>query len=128
MTEWLSLKKSIKNTREIFIMKKNLLFVIPLVAVAVLLFMLRATGMTAHIIVSVIGLVILVAYALATKKLWKCPALEVLERVFYAVALISGVVLMNVHGMAALTLVHRISALLFAVLLAVTEIHKAIKK
>ena len=45
-------------------MKKNLLFVIPLVAVAVLLFMLGATGMTAHIVVSVIGLAILVAYAL----------------------------------------------------------------
>lgn len=99
-----------------------------MILVAVLLFMLRATGMTAHIIVSVIGLAILVAYAIATKKEWKCPVLEVLERVFYAVALISGVVLMNVHGMAALTLVHRISALLFAVLLVVTETHKAIKK
>ena len=109
-------------------MKKNLLFVIPMIVAAVLLFMLRATGMTAHIIVSVIGLAILVAYAIATKKSWKCPALEVLERVFYAVALISGVVLMNVHGIAALTLVHRISAVLFVVFLVVTEIHKAIKK
>ena len=109
-------------------MKKNLLFVIPMIVAAVLLFMLRATGMTAHIIVSVIGLAILVAYALTTKKSWKCPALEVLERVFYAVALISGVVLMNVHGIAALTLVHRISAVLFVVFLVVTEIHKAIKK
>ena len=109
-------------------MKKNLLFVIPLVVVAVLLFMLRATGMTVHIAVSVVGLVILVAYALTTKKEWKCPVLEVLERVFYAVALISGVVIMNVHGIAALVLVHRISAVLFAVLLVVTEVHKAIKK
>ena len=109
-------------------MKKNLLFVIPLVVVAVLLFMLRATGMTVHIAVSVVGLVILVAYALTTKKEWKCPVLEVLERVFYAVALISGVVIMNVPGIAALVLVHRISAVLFAVLLVVTEVHKAIKK
>ena len=90
--------------------------------------MLRATGMTAHIIVSVIGLAILVAYAIAAKKEWKCPVLEVLERVFYAVALISGVVIMNVHGITALVLVHRISAVLFVVLLVVTEIHKAIKK
>ena len=109
-------------------MKKNLLFVIPLIAVDVLLFMLGATGMTAHIIVSVIGLAILVAYALATKKDWKSPLLEVLERVFYAVALISGVVIMNVHGIAAITVVHRISAVLFVVLLVVTEAHKAIKK
>ena len=84
--------------------------------------------MTAHIAVSVIGLLILVAYAVATKKEWKCPALEVLQRVFYAIALITGVVLMNVHGVAAVSIVHKISAVLFAVLLVATEIHKAIKK
>ena len=109
-------------------MKKNLFFIIPMILVAVLLFMLRATGMTAHIIVSVVGLAILVAYALATKKEWKCPALEVLERVFYAVALISGVVLMNVHGIAAISVVHKLSAVLFAVFLIITEVHKIIKK
>lgn len=109
-------------------MKKNLLFIIPLLIIAVLLFLLRATGMTAHIAVSVIGLVLLVAYALATKKFWKCPALEVLERVFYAIALISGVVIMNVHGIVAISLIHKISAVLFVVLLIVTEAHKAIKK
>lgn len=109
-------------------MKKNLLFIIPLLIIAVLLFLLRATGMTAHIAVSVIGLVLLVAYALATKKSWKCPALEVLERVFYAIALISGVVIMNVHGIVAISLIHKISAVLFVALLIVTEAHKAIKK
>ena len=109
-------------------MKKNLLFIIPMIAVAVLLFMLRATGMTAHIIVSVIGLALLVAYAVTTKKEWKIPALEVLERVFYAVALITGVVLMNVHGIAAISIIHKISAVLFVILLICAEIHKAIKK
>lgn len=49
-------------------MKKNLLFVIPMIAVAVLLFLLRATGMKVHIAVSVIGLVLLIAYTVATKK------------------------------------------------------------
>ena len=109
-------------------MKKNVLFLIPMIVVAVLLFMLRATGMTAHIAVSVVGLVILVAYAVATKKEWKCPALEILHRVCYAVALITGVVLMNVHGIAAISIIHKISAALFAILLIVTEIQKAIKK
>ena len=109
-------------------MKKNLLFLSPMVIVAVLLFMLRATGMTAHIAVSVVGLVILVAYALSTKKTWKCPALEIIHRVFYAVALITGVVLMNVHGIAAVSIIHKISATLFAVVLIVTEIHKSVKK
>ena len=109
-------------------MKKNVLFLIPIVLVAVLLFMLRATGMPVHIAVSVVGLLILVAYALATKKTWKCPALEILQRVFYGIALISGVVIMNVSGVAAVTFAHRISAVLFVILFAVAEIHKAIKK
>ena len=109
-------------------MKKNLLFIIPMIVVAVLLFMLRATGMKAHIAVSVIGLVLLIAYTVATKKEWKKPALEILQRVCYGIALITGVVLMNVHGIAAISIIHKISAVLFAILLAGVEIHKAIKK
>ena len=49
-------------------MKKNLLFVIPMIIVTVLLFMLRITKMPVHIAISVIGLLILVAYTVATKK------------------------------------------------------------
>ena len=109
-------------------MKKNVLFLIPMIIVAVLLFMLRATGMTAHIAVSVVGLVLLIAYTVATKKEWKCTVLEVLERVFYAVALITGAVLMNVHGIAIISVIHKAGAVLLAVLLIVNEIHKAIKK
>ena len=109
-------------------MKKKLLFLIPMIIVAVLLFMLRATGMTAHIAVSVVGLVLLIAYTVATKKEWKNPALEILGRVCYGIALITGVVLMNVHGIAAVSIIHKISAVLFVILLADVEIHKAIKK
>ena len=54
--------------------------------------------------------------------------LEVLERVCYAVALITGVVLMNVHGIAAISVIHRISAVLFAIFLIVCEMQKIIKK
>ena len=84
--------------------------------------------MKTHIIVSIIGLVILVAYTLATKKTWKCLALEILERVCYAIALITGAVLMNIHGIEAISIIHKIGAVLFAVLLIITELHKAIKK
>ena len=49
-------------------MKKKLLFLIPLLIVAVLLFMLRATGVKVHIAVSVVGLVLIVAYTLATSS------------------------------------------------------------
>lgn len=109
-------------------MKKNVLFLIPMIAVTILLFLLRATGMTAHIIVSVIGLLLLVAYTVATKKEWKCPTVEILERVCYGIALITGVILMNVHGIAFVSVIHKISAVLFAVLLVVAQIHKSIKK
>ena len=109
-------------------MKKKLLFLIPMIVVAVLLFMLRATGMKVHIAVSVVGLALLVAYTLATKKEWKSPALEILQRVCYGIALITGVVLMNVHGIAAISVIHKIGAVLFAILLIVCEIQKIIKK
>ena len=109
-------------------MKKNILFLIPMLLVVVALFLLRATGMTAHIAVSVVGLVLLIAYTVATKKEWKNPALEILQRVCYGIALITGVVLMNVHGIAAVSIIHKISAVLFVILLICVEIHKAIKK
>ena len=109
-------------------MKKNLLFLIPMIIVAVLLFMLRSTGIKVHIALSVVGLVLLIAYTVATKKEWKCPALEIIQRIFYAIALITGVVLMNVHGIATVSIVHKISAVLFAILLIVCEIQKVIKK
>ena len=109
-------------------MKKNLLFVIPLIVVAVLLFMLRATGMKVHIAVSFVGLVLLVVYTIVTKKQWKSPVLEIIQRVCYAVALITGVILMNVHGVAVLSIVHKISAALFVILFIATEIHKSIRK
>ena len=109
-------------------MKKNILFLIPMLLVVVALFLLRATGMKVHIAVSVVGLVLLVAYTLATKKDWRNPALEILHRVCYAIALITGVVLMNVHGIAAISIIHKVSAVLFAVLWIGVEVHKAIKK
>ena len=109
-------------------MKKDLVFAPIMLAIGVLLFLLRATGMTAHIIISIFGLVTLVVYTIATKKEWKLPALEVLMRVFYGIALITGIVLMKVHGIAALGIVHKAGAALFALLLVVLLIHKLIIK
>ena len=109
-------------------MKKNILFLIPMLLVVVALFLLRATGMKVHIAVSVIGLVLLIAYTVVSKKEWKIPALEILQRVCYGIALITGVVLMNVHGIAAISVIHKIGAVLFAILLIVCEKQKIIKK
>ena len=92
--------------------------------IGIALFLLRATGMTAHIAISVVGIMVLAAYTVATKKEWKIPALEILMRVCYGIALITGIVIMNVHGVAALAVVHKAGAALFVVLLAVLFVLK----
>ena len=105
-------------------MKKDAIFTPALVLVAVLLFLLKATGMTAHIAISVVGLVLLIAYAVLTKKEWKIPALEILMRVFYGIALISGILLMNGVAVATAAILHKVCAVLFAVLLVVLFVNK----
>ena len=107
-------------------MKKDLIFSPAMLMIAVLLFLLRATGMTAHIAVSVIGVLVLIAYAVLTKKDWKIPALEISMRVFYGIALITGIVIMNVHGIAVLSIIHKASAVLFVLLLVALFLHKLI--
>ena len=106
-------------------MKKDLIFAPIMLLIGVLLFLLRATGMTAHIVISVIGVLALIAYTVLTKKEWKIPALEILMRAFYGVALITGIVIMNVHGIVALAVIHKVSAGLFMALIIVLLIHKA---
>ena len=105
-------------------MKKDLIFAPIMLVIDVLLFLLRAIGMTAHIAISIVGVLVLVVYAVATKKEWKIPALEIIMRAFYGIALITGIVIMNVHGIVVLSIIHKASACLFMVLLIVLLTHK----
>lgn len=105
-------------------MKKDVIFAPILFVVGALLFLLRMTGMTAHIVISVIGVLALVAYTVTTKKEWKLPALEIIMRAFYGIALISGIVIKIVHGISVLSVIHKASALLFLVLLIVLLVQK----
>ena len=105
--------------------KKDLIFAPIMLLIGVLLFLLRATGMTAHIVISVIGVLALIAYTVLTKKEWKIPALEILMRALYGIALITGIVIMNVHGIVALALIHKVSAVLFLAMLVVLLVSKA---
>ena len=100
-------------------MKKDLIFAPILLLIGVALCLLRLTGMTAHIAVSVVGVVALAVYTVLTRKEWKLPALEIIMRTFYGIALISGVVMMNVHGIAAIAIIHKVSAVLFMALIIV---------
>lgn len=108
-------------------MNKNRIFLASMIAVTALLFLLRLTGLIPHIIISVIGLVIMIPFTVKTKSEWKIPALEIIMRAMYFVAIVSGDMLMKLHGIAALGIVHKIGAALFLVLLAVLYIPKCKK-
>ena len=109
-------------------MKKNRIFDLVLLFLGVLLFMLRVTGMTAHIIISLLGIIVLVIYTITAKKEWKIPALEIIMRVFYGMAIISGGIMMKVGGVVAFAVIHKLSAALFVVLLVALFIHKLLVK
>ncbi len=107
-------------------MKKDLIFTPVMLLIGAVLFMLKLTGMGAHIAVSVVGVIVLIAYAVATKKEWKIPALEIVMRVFYGIALVSGVVMMYVRSIAVFSVLHKACAALFVVLLVVLFVHKLV--
>ena len=106
-------------------MKKDLIFAPILLLLGVALFLLRFTGMPVHIAISIVGVIALVVYTVLTKKQWKIPALEIIMRACYGIALISGIVVMNVHGVVALSVIHKASAVLFMALMIVLLVTKA---
>ena len=108
-------------------MKKDLIFLPVLLVVGVLLGLLKITGMTAHIILSVVGVIALVIYTVLTKKEWKIPALEIGMRVSYGIALITGIVL-KIIFVAIVGIFHKIFAALFVASLVVLFIHKLITR
>ena len=106
-------------------MKKDLIFAPILLLAGVALFLLRFTGMPIHIAISAVGAIVLAAYTVLTRKEWEIPALEIIMRAFYGIALISGIVIMNVRSDVVLFVVHRASAVLFMALIIVLLVIKA---
>ena len=109
-------------------MKKDMIFAPAMLLIAILLFLYSATGLAAHIAFSVLGVLVLAVYTSATRKEWKTPALEILMRAFYGIALVTGVVLMNVQDIDVLAICHKVSAGLFVALLVVLFVCKLITK
>ena len=107
-------------------MKKDLIFAPIMLLVIILLALLKATGLPAHIGISVVGALVLGAYTSLTKKNWKIPALEIIMRACYGIALITGIVVMNVEGIAALAILHKICGALFVVFLVVLFVLKLV--
>lgn len=106
-------------------MKKDLIFTPIMLVIGVLLFLLSATGMTAHIAISVAGVVALVVYTVISKKDWKLPVLEILMRASYGLALVSGIII-KINYISALAIAHKILAALFVLLLIVLLVQKVI--
>ena len=106
-------------------MKKDLSFAPILFVVSTLLALLKETGMTAHIIISVVGVIVLVAYSVLTKKQWKILPLEMGMRACYGIALLTGIVL-KIKYIAIVGLLHKIFAFVFVVALLVLFIQKLV--
>ena len=109
-------------------MKKDLIFAPIMLVIGIVMCLLKVTGMAAHIAVSVLGILALAVYTSVTRKEWKIPALEILMRAFYGIALITGIVVMNVKEIVALGIVHKASAALFIVLLVALFVLKLVAK
>lgn len=107
---------------------KNKVFFFLMLPVSILLFLLRMTGMTAHIALSVVGIVALVAFAILNKKEWQKPALEILLRVLFAVAVITGIVILKMAAAPVVAIVHKAAAAAFVVMLLVLYLPKLCKK
>ena len=105
-------------------MKKDLIFTPILLVIGALLFLFDFTGQPVHIAISVAGVLAVAVYTSLTKKEWKIPALEILMRAFYGIALITGVVVMNLKDVVAVGIAHRVSAALFVILLIVLFVQK----
>ena len=106
-------------------MKKDFIFSPIMLVIGILLGLLKTTGMTAHIILSVVGVVVLVAYTILTKKEWKIFALEIGMRVSYGIALLTGILLKIVY-VTFVGIIHKIFAVLFLVALIVVFVQKLI--
>ena len=108
-------------------MKKDLIFAPILLAVGIALGLLKATGMTVHMVLSGVGLVALIAYTLLCKKEFGFLPLEIGMRVSYGVALITGIVL-KIRYIAVLGILHKIFAIVFLVALIAVFVQKWIAK
>ena len=106
-------------------MKKDLIFAPIMLLVGAALFLLRFTGMPVHIAISVVGALVLIAYTVLAKKEWRIPALEIVMRAFYGIALVSGIVINSAYSAAGAT-VHKISCILFIAAVAAVLVHKLV--
>lgn len=98
-------------------MKKGNLIVFAAIVLSFIgLVLLKVTGMTGHIVISIAALAVMVVFTILGRKNWKLPVLEIGYRLAYLIALITGIVMIQARVFGAVSIVHKVSAGLFAVL------------
>ena len=113
------------NYNEKTYMKKfDLISFVAIIACAIGLVLLKVTGLTGHIVISVVALAIMVACVVLGKKDWKNPKLEIAYRAFYLVALVTGAVMVATKTAGVVAIVHKAAWAIFAVLFVVNFIKK----
>ncbi len=100
-------------------MNKGLILFIGAVLTCVALFLLRFTTMTGHIAISVAATVVLILYTAIDKKNWKIPVLEYVARISFGIAMISGVVMKAGVYNSGISVAHKLTAVLYLLLLIV---------
>ena len=108
--------------------KLKLISFVAIILAIIGLALLKVTGMTGHIVISVIALLIMVVCAVLEKKNWKKPALEIIYRLAYLIALITGIVMVASELSGAVSIVHKVAAGAFAALYIVSIVDYFLSK
>ncbi len=103
-------------------MNKRLILFIGAVLTCVALFLLRFTTMSGHIAISIAATLVLILYTIADKKNWKIPVLEIVLRISFGIAMISGVVMKAGVYNSGISIAHKITAALYLLVLVITFI------
>lgn len=114
-------------------MIKTILYTLSMIIISILLFALKFTGMRIHIGLGIVACIITIIYTLSIRnKLKEYPRktimTEVAMRVFLGVALITGFLLRPFGTLVVISIIHKISAVLFVILLLVINIKKIVNK
>lgn len=99
--------------------KSNVICFAAMILACVGLALLRVTGMPGHIGISVVATIVLIIFTVLGKKDWKIPALEIVCRLAFLIAMVTGIVMIAMQIVGPISIVHKITAALFAVLLIV---------
>ena len=108
-------------------MNKKRFFLISMILISLMLLLEGMTGTTAHIIIALWGLVIMIVFTVKTKNEWTNASMEFLMRLAYLSELLTGIALMRVPEAGKLDMLHKSCAALFIILLLALYIPKSKK-